>query len=280
MHIDSYFSLSNSTPEKAEFIIFGIPYDATQSFRSGSRFAPNAIREASWNLESYSMYFDLDLSFPKISDAGNINVDGDFNQILQRTSHFLSKTKAFPIAIGGEHTISYACVRDLKDVCYLTFDAHLDLRDEFDGSKFNHACTVRRIYEKYEKGEVNRIIQIGVRSGTAEERDFARKKGIEVYYAWDVLEGDIDWILRRLEDYERIYISLDMDAFDPAFAPGVSAPEPFGLSPIHFLKLIDELSDRIVGFDVVEVIPDSNRITQTLAAKLIAEVISAVASSI
>jgi agmatinase len=280
MHIDSYFSLSNSTLENAEYVIFGIPYDATQSFKSGSRFAPNAIREASWNLESYSMYFDLDLGFPKIYDAGNINVDGGFNQILQRTSDFLSKTKAFPIAMGGEHTISYACVRDLRDICYLTFDAHLDLREEFDGGEFNHACIVRRIYEKYERGEIDRIVQIGVRSGTAEERDFARKKGIEVYYAWDILEGDIDWILRRLDNYDRIYLSLDMDVFDPAFAPGVSTPEPFGLNPIHFLKLIDELSDRIVGFDVVEVIPDNNKITQTLAAKLIAEVISAIASSI
>ncbi len=278
MHIDSYFSLSNSTLDKAEYVIFGIPYDATQSFKPGSRFAPNAIREASWNLETYSMYFDFDLSFLKISDAGNINVDGDFDQILQRTSDFLSKIGAFPIAIGGEHTISYACVRNLRDICYLTFDAHLDLRNEFDGSKFNHACTVRRVYEKYEKGEIERVVQIGIRSGTAEERDFARKKGIEVYYAWDILEEDIDWILRRLENYDRVYVSLDMDVFDPAFAPGVSTPEPFGLMPVHFLKVIDELSDRIVGFDVVEVVPDNNKITQTLAAKLIVEVISAVAS--
>ena len=279
MHIDSYFSLSNSTPEKAEYLIFGIPYDATQSFKPGSRFAPNAIREASWNLESYSMYFDFDLSFSKICDAGNINVDGSFNQILERTSEFLSKVKALPIALGGEHTISYACIQHLKDVCYLTLDAHLDLRDEFDGSKFNHACTVRRVYEKYESGEIERVVQIGVRSGTAEERDFARKKGIEVYYAWDVME-DLDWVLKRLEDYDNVYISLDMDVFDPSFAPGVSTPEPFGLNPLHFLKLVDELSERIVGFDLVEVVPDENKVTQALAAKLISELISAIESNI
>ncbi|MBO8181580.1 MAG: agmatinase [Archaeoglobus sp.] len=279
MHIDSYFSLSNSTLDKAEYVIFGIPYDATQSFKPGSRFAPNAIREASWNLESYSMYFDFDLSFSKIYDAGNINVDGDFSQIQERTSDFLSKTKAFPIALGGEHTISFACLQNFRNVCYLTLDAHLDLRDEFDGSRFNHACTVRRVYERYEKGDIERVIQLGVRSGTAEERDFARKKGIEVYYAWDLME-DIDWVFRRLENYDRIYLSLDMDVFDPSYAPGVSTPEPFGLNPIHFLRLVEELADRIVGFDLVEVVPDSNKITQTLAAKLVCELISAIESSL
>jgi len=279
MHIDSYFSLSNSTVDKADYVIFGIPYDVTQSFKPGSRFAPNAIREASWNLESYSMYFDFDLSFSKICDAGNVNVDGEFDEILKRTSEFLSKLKAFPIALGGEHTISYACIQNFRDVCYLTLDAHFDLRNEFDGRKFNHACVARRIYEKYENGEIERIVQIGVRSGTAEERDFARKKGIEVYYAWDVME-DVDWVFRRLENYEKIYISLDMDVFDPSFAPGVSTPEPFGINPLHFLKLVDELAERIVGFDISEIVPDSNRVTQTLAAKLITELISAIESNI
>jgi|Deesub1362B_J571_1020462.scaffolds.fasta_scaffold01262_6 agmatinase len=280
MHIDSYFSISNSNFDEAEYVIFGIPYDATQSFRSGSRFAPNAIREASWNLESYSLYFDFDLSYAKIFDAGNINTDCSFEEIIHRTSDFLTRKEFFPVALGGEHTVSYACVKDLRDFCYLTFDAHLDLRNEFDGNKFNHACTVRRVYEKYETGEVERIVQIGVRSGTSEEREFARRRGIEIYYSWDILEGGIDWILKRLEPYDRIYISLDMDVFDPAFAPGVSAPEPFGLHPIHFLRLIDEISDRIVGFDVVEVIPDGEKITQMLAAKIVGEVISAVHSSI
>jgi agmatinase len=277
MHVDSYFSLSNSTFEKADFLIFGIPYDATQSFKPGSRFAPNAIREASWNLESYSMYFDFDLSFSKICDAGNINVDGGFEAIMKRTSEFLSKTKATPIALGGEHTVSLACIQKFRDICYLALDAHLDLRDEFDGSKFSHACTLRRVYERYERGEVERLIHLGVRSGSSEERDFARKKGIEVYYAWDVLEN-MDWVFKRLENYERVYISLDMDFFDPSFAPGVSTPEPFGLKPLHFLRLVDELAERIVGFDVVEVIPESSKVTQTLAARLILELISAIES--
>jgi agmatinase len=221
------------------------------------------------------MYFDFDLSFARVCDAGNINTDTDFKGIIERATSFLENVKGMPITIGGEHTVSYACIQDLKDVCYLTFDAHFDLRDEFDKNRFNHACTVRRIYEKYEEGNIERIVQIGIRSGTPEERSFARKSGIDVYYAWDVLESGVGWISKRLEEYDRIYISLDMDAFDPAFAPGVSTPEPFGIHPIHFLRLLDDISDRIVGFDIVEVVPDSEKITQTLGAKIIAEVIAA-----
>ncbi|AGK61548.1 agmatinase [Archaeoglobus sulfaticallidus PM70-1] len=280
MHIDSYFSLSNSDLDSAEFIIFGIPYDGTQSFKPGSRFAPNAIREASWNLESYSLFRNLDLSLVKVFDAGNVNTDGSFTQILERASEFLSKLKGFPIAIGGEHTISCSCMEFVrkKNACYLVFDAHFDLRDEFDDNPFNHACTVRRIFEK-----VGKVVQFGIRSGIAEERRFAEGNGIEVFYSWDILDDPkkkISELIRVLDQFDRIYVSLDMDSFDPAFAPGVSTPEPFGIHPIHFMKIISEISDRIIGFDLVEVVPDGNKVTQTLAAKLIVELISSIGSNI
>ncbi len=275
MHIDSFFACSNPHLENAEFVIFGIPYDATQSFKPGSRFAPNAIREASWNLEEYSMYFNFNLFNAKICDAGNINVDGRFDSIMERVSQFLKNVKGVPIALGGEHTISYACVKDLRDACYVVFDAHMDLRDEFDGDKFNHACTVRRIHDKLKAGEVDGIIQIGIRSGTKEERVFAESEGIDVFYSWEVLENGIEQVIKRVEEYDKIYLSVDMDAFDPAFAPGVSTPEPFGLYPIHLLKFLKEVSDRIIGMDVVEVVPDTSKVTQTLAAKIVSEFIAA-----
>ncbi|MCS7129799.1 MAG: agmatinase [Archaeoglobaceae archaeon] len=267
MHIDNYFSISNSEMEKAEFVIYGIPYDATQSFKPGSRFAPNAIREASWNLESYSQFFSFDLSLAKVCDAGNINCDGSFEEIGRRVEELLDKVSGIPVAIGGEHSISVLTTKKFKNSCFLVFDAHFDLRDEFDGNKFNHACTTRRIFEQGFD-----VVIIGVRSGCKEEKIFADRNGISYIFSWDL--NEFEDIEKLVEDYKRIYLSIDTDAFDPSFAPGVSTPEPFGINPKVLLELFSEIPERIVALDFVEVVPDENKITQTLIAKLIFEFIA------
>jgi agmatinase len=269
MHIDSYFSIANSLLEDADYTIFGIPYDATQSYKPGSRFAPFAIRESSWNLEAYSQYFSFNLDRAKVCDAGNVNCDGGFEEIAERISNLVHSLDSLPIAIGGEHTVSYAIAKEM-DACYVVFDAHFDLRDEFDGSVYNHACTLRRIFD-----EGKDIILIGVRSGTEEEKIFAEEHGIEFFYSWEIIEKGVELIAERVLKQDKIYISLDMDVFDPSFAPGVSTPEPLGIHPIHFIRILDYIADRTVGFDVVEVVPDANKVTQMLAAKLIMEFIAA-----
>jgi agmatinase len=268
MHIDSYFSISNSEIEKADYVIYGIPYDATQSFKPGARFAPNAIREASWNLESYSQFFSFDLSLAKVCDAGNILCDGNFLDIGKRIDEFLVKVKGIPIALGGEHSISILTTRRFRKSCFVVFDAHFDLRDEFDGNRFNHACTSRRVFE-----EGFEVVILGVRSGCKEEREFADKNGIVYRFSWNI-EKPLD-LLEILGVYDRIYLSIDMDVFDPSFAPGVSTPEPFGIDPRIILPIFSEIAKKVVAMDIVEVVPDENKITQTLAAKLIFEFISA-----
>ncbi|AIY90975.1 agmatinase [Geoglobus acetivorans] len=273
MHIDSFFATSNSSVSDADYIIFGIPYDATQSFKPGSRFAPTAIREASWNLESYSLYFDYNLDFARIADGGNINCDGSFEEVSERVSKFMEDVVGIPVVLGGEHSVSYMVARNLEDFTYLVFDAHFDLREGFDSNPYNHACTSRRILEVADE-----VIIAGVRSGTKEEREFAENSGIEVYYSWDLLEYGFDDLLDSIESKDRIYLSVDLDAFDPAFAPGVSTPEPFGLHPYDLVKVLDEIADRVIAFDVVEVVPDLNKVTQTLAAKFVNEFIAANAS--
>ncbi len=266
MHIDSFFACSNSSLEEAEVVLFGIPYDATQSFKPGSRFAPTAIREASWNLEDFSVYFRRGVGV-RFCDAGNVCVDGSFEDIIFETELFLKKLahKKF-IMLGGEHTVSYAVSRALDKTHFVVFDAHFDLRDEFDGSKYNHACTVRRIAEKHD------VTLIGVRSSTKEEIEFAEEMGIRYYTSFEVAER---WgkILEELESElpEKFYLSVDMDAFDPSFAPGVSTPEPFGIEPVKYLEFLKKFGNRIEGMDIVEVIPDSERITPTLAAKFVVE---------
>lgn len=266
MHIDFYFSLSNSSLYEAEYVLYGIPYDETQSFKPGSRFSPNAIREASWNLEEFSNYFNFDLSKIKLCDAGNIKFDGTFEDLTREVLNFIKKTDKKLIAIGGEHTISFASSLKFKDAIFLSLDAHFDLRDRFDGKKFNHACTLRRIHERGSE-----VVIAGVRSGCKEEVEFARSEKIKFFYSWEFDEKKIAEVLDR-----EVYLSLDMDVFDPAFAPGVSTPEPFGISPIQFLKLLEKIADKIVAFDVVEVVPDPCKVTQNLAAKLIFETIAAV----
>ncbi|MET1124473.1 MAG: agmatinase [Archaeoglobaceae archaeon] len=265
MHIDSHFSLANSSVEEADYVIYGIPYDSTQSYRCGSRFAPAAIRQASWNLESYSVYFSFDLSGVRFCDAGNVNCDGSFDKIARRVEEFVYGIKAFPIALGGEHTVSYAASKKFRDATFLSLDAHFDLRDVFDDSKLSHACVVRRIYE-----EGSNVVIAGVRSGSVEDVEFAKRNGIPFFPPW---KFEIEEIVKELGD--EVYLSVDMDFFDPSFAPGVSSPEPFGLTPLHFLKLLERIADRIVALDVVEVIPDENHVTQTLAAKLVFEAVAA-----
>ncbi len=270
MHIDSFFACSNSSLDEAEVVIFGIPYDATQSFKPGSRFAPNAIREASWNLEDFSVYFKRGVGV-KVCDAGNVCVDGSFEDVMAETESFLrglgiERKSLRTVMFGGEHTVSYAVSRVMKRTHFVVFDAHFDLRDEFDGSRYNHACTVRRIAERHD------VTLVGVRSCTKEELEFAEREGIRYYTAFDVRKR---WkeILRELEENlpDKIYLSVDMDAFDPAYAPGVSTPEPFGIDPVIYLEFVEKFGDRITGMDVVEVVPDSEKITPTFAAKLVVE---------
>ena len=269
MHIDSYFSLSNSDLNSAEFVIFGIPYDRSQSFRSGSRFAPSEIRIASWNLESYSSFFEVELDLVKVHDAGNVNADGDFESVMKNVEDFLSGidlSKQIPIALGGEHTVSYAVVRALKPECYLVFDAHLDLRYSFDNELYNHACTCRRIAELGID-----IVFVGARSYTKEELDFARSSNFRIY---NPLNFKVEKLVDDLSCYNRIYLSIDVDVFDPAYAPSVSTPEPFGLNPIVMLDVFRALSDKVFAMDIVEAIPDHNYVTPMLCAKLIFEFIA------
>ncbi len=276
MHIDSYFSLSNTKFEDADFIIFGIPYDSTQSFIPGSRFAPNAIREASWNLEEYSLFFNSDLSLARVCDAGNINVDGGFKNVVDNTADFfkdIDLKRQIPIGLGGEHTITYAILNaiknrmDVRSIYYIVFDAHFDLRNSFDNNRFNHACITRRIFEM----GIENIIQVGVRSGIKEEVDFARRNGITFYYSWEVSKMLIRKIRRTVGNCA-VYLSIDLDVFDPAYV-NVSTPEPFGLDPkilLYFFKTFD----NIFAIDIVEAIPDFNKKTQMLVAKIVFEFIA------
>ena len=266
------------------FVIFGVPYDGTSSFRHGSKFAPDEIRKSSYNLESFSQEHEFSLRDLKIHDAGNIieiDENATVEEIVDDVEFFVSKfigDGKFPIMLGGEHSITTGVCRALKnrDVGVIFIDAHADFRDFYLGSKFNHACVARRCYE-YLRGKV---VSIGVRSVSQEEYKYAKSIGYEWITSYGVMEKGWKKAIEKAVNMlstEKIYLSLDIDGIDPAFAPGTGTPEYFGLTPMNVKNIIDFLAPRLVGFDIVEVNSEyDNGNTSILAARLIQEVLFSV----
>ena len=266
------FADANSSFNDAKFVIFGVPFDSTSSFRSGSRFAPNRIREASYNFETYLMEQDVDLIDIPFHDAGNLDEYGNVDEMTGAVEDAVKKIlPKFPILIGGEHSLTIGAVKTLKNVSVVFIDAHLDFREEYLGIKNSHACVSRRVSEIV---GIENVFSIGVRSFSRGEKNDAEKLGLKYVSSFDVKEKGIENIIRNLNLKKKIYLSLDMDGVDPAFAPGVGNPEPFGLTPLDVVKCIKILSDRLVGFDVAEVCPPyDNGNTSLLGARIIRDLI-------
>ncbi|ACV23985.1 agmatinase [Methanocaldococcus fervens] len=270
----SKFIMANASYEDADGVIYSIPYDETTSFKPGTREGGNAIRTASWGLETYSPILDRDLSELKYCDLKDLDLYGNqveiFNTIQSVSKEILKDGKKI-IVFGGEHSITYPIVKAVKDVyndfIVIQFDAHCDLRDEYLGNKLSHACVMRRVYELTKD-----IFQFGIRSGDKEEWDFAKENNI--YLKMDLMnEEDLEFI-KSLD--KPIYLTVDIDVLDPAYAPGTGTPEPCGFSTkelFNSLYLLKEVKDRIIGFDIVEVSPiyDIANITAIAAAKIARE---------
>ncbi|AEH06103.1 agmatinase [Methanothermococcus okinawensis] len=259
--------------EDADFAIFGIPYDATTSYKPGTRFGPDEIRKASWGLETYSPVLKKDLTDIALCDLYNIIIEGAQDEIIRRSyraSKNIMKKGKVPIMMGGEHSITYPVVKAVKDTyedfILIQFDAHCDLRDEYLGNKYSHASVIRRCFDL-----TNNIYQFGIRSGDKEEWEFGMEN---TKISTDLPKKDDIKEIKSLD--KPVYITIDIDVLDPAYAPGTGTPEPCGFSTkelITSLYLFEELKDNIVGFDVVEVSPhyDINDITSIAAAKIIRE---------
>ncbi len=271
------FADANASYENAEFVIFGAPFDGTSCFRSGSRGAPLAIRKASYNFELYYPAYDIDLGDISFCDLGDIDVstlvDETLAFIQSEMKRIIGDGKT-PIMIGGEHSLTCACVRAFSDVNVVVLDAHLDLRDEYAGTRQSHACVSRRILDRV---GVESYASLGIRSGAREEYDFAKQNGVRFYSATQVQSEGVVNITQDLIKYlgkGKIYLSIDMDVIDPAYAPAVGTPEPFGLTPDDIRYILQALAPRVVGFDLVEISPDYDHgQTSLLGAKLIREFI-------
>lgn len=270
----------------AGFVILGVPFDATSSFRPGAKFAPNAMREASWNFETFHHQHGIDLSDIAVHDAGNLEdlarVEDMLKEVHTAVDGILDNG-SFPIVLGGEHSLTpgvLAAIRERQDFGVVVLDAHMDFRDEYLNLRGSHACATRRSSEIVGP---EAIVPIGVRSVSRDEleeigRDFrGRFRYIDSHEVRRTGMGPavrkaLRWIGKR-----RCYLSLDTDALDPAYAPGTGTPEPFGLSSWDVLEAVKLLAPRLVGFDIVEIVPNyDNGNTAALGARIVREVIVAV----
>jgi len=277
-----HFADASKDFSSSKFIILGVPFDGTSSYRCGSKFAPDEIRKASYNLESYILEHTIDLSSVPIHDMGNIGTLDEFGsakEVIDTVYSTLSEIipDKFPIMLGGEHSITIGAAKaleKLKDVGIIFIDAHADFRDQYLGNRYSHACTARRAYEILN----GRVLSIGVRSVSKEETIDAEK----LNYTWiDTYEFQrLGWKLaieKALDilNVEKIYLSIDIDGIDPSYAPGTGTPEFFGLTPFDVKNIIGFLGDMLIGADITEVSPPyDNGNTSILAARLVQEIIA------
>jgi len=267
--------------EDARVALFGVPFDRTCSFRGGSRFAPAAIRQASYNFETYMMDHQRDLLGVPFADLGDTASFASTAEMVPGVSKMASdivEAGKVPIVLGGEHSLAPAVVRAFpKDIGVIGIDAHLDFRDSYLDDKWSHACSARRIADHV---GVENVIYMGVRSYSKEEREDLERFGLTYVSAYEIHDrGIVATTMRALKeiDRDRVYLTIDMDGIDPAYAPAVGNPEPFGLAPLQVKKAIGLLGPMLVGMDLNEVSPawDFGQ-TSLLAARLVREAIMSI----
>lgn len=266
----------NSNLEKAKIVILPVPYDGTSTWVKGADKGPEAIIEASANMELYDIETDSEVYKRNIFTASPIlekqSPEKMVKEVKRTVASFLEKDK-FVVTIGGEHSITVGAVGAYKEkynnLSVLQFDAHSDLRQEYNGSKFNHACVMARIRE------LCPITQVGIRS-----MDISEKMNLDksrIFFAENIY-NNTDWHKKALAKLtNKVYISIDLDVFDPSVFPSTGTPEPGGLGwyqVIDFLKKVNK-EKEIVGFDIMELCPNKQeKSSDFFAAKLIYKLLS------
>lgn len=263
--------------ERSEVVLIGAPMEVTVSFRPGTRKGPEQIRLVSPGLEEYSLDLNRDLVDCCYYDAGDVVLPpGTLQESLRRigavTAKVLSSSK-FPLVIGGEHLVSLAVIKEVArvypELAVIQLDAHADLREDYLGERYSHATVMRRVADLV--GGEN-IYQLGIRSGTREEIEFGRK---HTNLFFNELIQPLQEIIPLLKG-RPVYVTLDIDVVDPAYAPGTGAAEPCGCTSREIIRALHLLGGiNVVGFDLVEVSPvyDFSERTALLAAKLVREAI-------
>lgn len=261
----------NSELRSSKIVILPVPYDATSTWGKGADKGPQAIIEASNNLEIYDIETDSEVHFLGIHTAEPLAVSDDpeimSNEVYKEVKKLLNRNK-FIVTLGGEHSVSIGAMKahaeKFEDLTIIQIDAHADLRDEYMGSKYNHACVMARARE------MATCIQIGIRSMSVEE-SFAIEPS-RIFLARDINDNET-WKYDMLSTLSNnVYITFDLDALDPSIMPSTGTPEPGGLLWYQAIEILRRISEKanIVGFDVVELAPNPvDKAPDFLAAKLI-----------
>ena len=291
LHIDNVtppllYADADSGLEEADYVILGVSFEKTVSHRKGTAEAPRSIREESYNFETFHYRHDIDIGDIGIYDMGALEAD-DFPELetkLRMSIAEIMQHGAFPVVLGGEHSITPFVVKEIKrdldrksepELKVVSVDAHIDFRNEYLGERNSHACSTRRISEIV---GINNVLTVGVRSFEKEEYYEAKESGLKWIDSFYARRKGIEQVLGEIHEFvgdSPTYLTVDMDGIDPAFAPGVGTPEPFGLSSWDVSGIIEMLADRIIGMDVVEISPPfDNGNTSALACRLIGEMMA------
>jgi agmatinase len=250
--------------------VFGVPFDGTTSYRPGTRFAPAAIRNEFFGIETYSPYLDKDLADIEYSDLGDIETPfGNTEKVLNMTKDFTEKILSsgnIPLMLGGEHLVTLGVIKAYKQpVNIIHFDAHADLRDDYLGEKLSHACVMRRCFELGSK-----IYSFGIRSGDKTEFTFAKDNTYMQKFNFDTLED----ICKKTD---KVYLSIDLDVLDSAYFCGTGTPEAGGVTFNELNTAIQIVAKNceIIGADLVELSPhyDQSGTSTALACKVLRELI-------
>jgi agmatinase len=280
MQFPNYFADADSSYNDASFILFGVPFEKTSSFRHGADKAPFEIRQASWNFERYDLQTGMNFEEILLHDYGDLDVlklnsKELFETTKTYTSTLLTKQK-IPIALGGDHSVTPGIISAFpKDIAVISLDAHMDFRQEYKNDIYNHACVIRRVADHI---PLQNIAVLGIRS--AEKQEYEQAQAMDLFFrdAFTINTIGIKKIIQQVKTHlkgKKIYLTLDIDVVDPAYAPGTSTPEPLGLTPLQVIEIIEAFSPQLIGCDLVEVCPPYDHgQTAVLAAKLIRTTVS------
>jgi agmatinase len=266
-----------SAYESSPIVILPVPFDATSTWIKGADRGPDAILEASANMELYDIETDSEVYLKGIHTANPL-IEKSSPEALARQVHdtvikFLEDEK-FVVTLGGEHSVTIGAVQafaeQIPGLSVLQIDAHTDLRQEYEGSRFNHACVMARVREWCP------IVQVGIRSMDVVEKPYLAKD--RIFFAKDITGGHSGWIDDVIEKLNyHVYVTIDLDGFDPSIMPATGTPEPGGLAYYDVINLMRKLivKKKLVGFDVVELCPiDNNKASDFMASKLIYQLLS------